>query len=173
MKTAIVLLTTLLQPLVASTLAPDLCADVLLNTSGVPVTDADGTTLARFCEWTGPSAPMWRGDVCCKINEQGAACSATNNGVCDSGMKLYCEYGETIPGAGFVCYQPLPSACEYSGCGGGDAVQAADNTQEDLLCCEDGDCWEWTSLYLEDCLGFFSWCTSGYLNADGTVDCYD
>jgi hypothetical protein len=162
---------TLLQPLTASTYAPNLCADVLLKTSGVPVTDAGGTTLSRFCQWTGQTAPVWDGDVCCNIDDHGAACSITNRGTCASGVKRYCKYGEAISGAGFVCYQPLPSACEHGGCGG--TVQAADNVQEDLLCCENGGCWEFTSVSSEDCLGYFSWCSSGYLNEDGSVDCFD
>lgn len=173
MKIAIVLLMSLLQPLVASIYAPDLCADVILKTSGEPVTDAAGTTLSRFCEWTGSTAPVWDGDVCCKVNDHGAACSVPNTrGVCESGMKLYCEYGEPIAGAGFVCYQPFPSACEHGGCGGG-TVLAPGNVQEDLLCCENGGCWEMTTEYFEDCLGYLSWCTSGYLHEDNTVDCYD
>jgi hypothetical protein len=57
MKTAIVtLLVSLLQ--FASAPAPDLCADVYLNTAGEPITDSSGTTLSRFCEWTGPDAAL-------------------------------------------------------------------------------------------------------------------
>jgi hypothetical protein len=173
MKTAIAaLLVTLLDHVGASTDAPDLCADVYLNPAGEPITDATGTPLARFCEWTGPTAPAWDRDVCCVVDDKGAFCSTTSTaGRCSLGMRMHCDYGEVFSDDVVVCYQPFPSAaCET---GSGDTIQSTEYLQEDLLCCQNGDCYEWQFEYMEDCLGDFSWCSAGYLKEDGTVDCYD
>lgn len=173
MKTAIAtLLLTLWHHTSTTTFVPDLCADVYLGTDGHPITDAVGKTLARFCEWTGPHAPVWDANVCCEVGEQGVSCSTTTKrGMCSSGVKMYCEYGEVLADQSVVCYQPFPSTCETS-CGG--TVQSSDYIQEDVLCCQNGDCYEWDLdvVFLEDCLGELSWCSAGYLKLDGTVDCW-
>ena len=46
----------------------DLCTeDVYLDAEGAPLVDADGTTLARYCDWTGEDAPVWADEVCCEL----------------------------------------------------------------------------------------------------------
>ncbi|WP_181197941.1 hypothetical protein [Enhygromyxa salina] len=86
-------------------------------------------------------------------------------------MKMYCEYGEVVSDGTVACYQPFPSSCDSGACNGG-TVESS-RTQADLLCCQNGDCYEWDIQDVEDCVGDFSWCSSGYLKEDGTVDCYD
>ena len=173
MKTTIAaLLVTLLDHVGASTEAPDLCADVYLNPTGDPIKDADGTTLARFCEWTGPEAPVWDRDVCCEVDDYGAFCStASSSGRCSTGMRMHCDYGEVFSDGVVLCYQPFPSAACDTGCG--DTIQSTEYIQEDVLCCQNGDCYEWEWENAADCLGDFSGCSAGYLEEDGTVDCYD
>jgi hypothetical protein len=97
--------------------------------------------------------------------------AATDQNGCASGFdKYYCEYGEQILG-GFVCYQSFPSACGTGSCSG---VQSAEGgPQEDVICCSGGACFPWDDKDHEDCGGIYTWCNSGYSNADGTVDCRD
>lgn len=171
MTTAIILFTTLLLDPLGT--APDLCADVYLDTDNQPITDVEGTTLSRFCEWTGPEVPIWDDDVCCTTGTAGAECTlAPADPACDKGKRMYCEYGELFADMSVVCYQPFRSACELSNCSSG-TVQSPDDIQGDLLCCYNGNCYEFTSIYLEDCDGLLGWCSYGYSKEDGTVDCYD
>ncbi|HLT35385.1 MAG TPA: hypothetical protein VK034_03845, partial [Enhygromyxa sp.] len=62
MQLSIILTTTIL------TTSPDLCGDVYVDENGDPYTDGVGQTWSRFCDWTGPSAPVLDLDVCCTIS---------------------------------------------------------------------------------------------------------
>ena len=170
MTTAIILLSSLLL----APLAPDLCDDVYLNADNEPITDAYGTTLSRFCEWTGPDAPVWDDDLCCTTGAVGAECTpATLESSCPTGKRMYCEYGELLADSSVVCYQPFPATCESS-CGEPAAtIQAPDYIQETLLCCYNGNCYDFSPALGDTCPGELSWCYWGYLLEDGTVDCYD
>ncbi|NVB36227.1 hypothetical protein G6O69_38365 [Pseudenhygromyxa sp. WMMC2535] len=159
----------LLLPASALASLPDLCDDVYLDEIGAPVTDSEGTRLSRFCQWTGPDAPLWADHVCCSIGAS-ASCTATDeNGRCTTGIKMWCDYGEQINGE-VVCYQPFDDACDRGFCddlapSGSDLVYVAP-----LCCFEHLDaCYELSIA--EYCGGFFLNCDSPYSNSDGTVGC--
>jgi hypothetical protein len=168
------LLTTLLTTFAIQ--SPNLCEDVYLDAMGTPLTDAIGQTFSRYCEWTGPDAPVWDADVCCTIDEDGAHCSQTlASGRCETGLKMYCEYGAVVAETGVVCYQPFPSMCEAGLC-----VEAPDSpppTQAGLACCGDGGaCVPLADDGILDCVeggGYMMFCHDGMSNTDGTITCYD
>ncbi|EDM74988.1 hypothetical protein PPSIR1_19057 [Plesiocystis pacifica SIR-1] len=167
MSPAILLLLTTLEASTAP-LAPDLCADVYLKSNGDPVTDLVGQTVSRFCGWTGPAAPVWGTDLCCAIDGQHANCGPTSSaGRCGSGMKMFCEYGELLEDGTVACYQPFPAAPIENG----GNYAGVPLVEDELLCCQNGDCYEWEVELLGDCEGTIGWCWWGYLNEDGTVDC--
>ena len=179
MKHTIVILVTLL--LVSSSVfanPPDLCEqDLYLDNDGDPLTDSQGVTLSRDCQWAGPDVPVWADSVCCSPgtdDQEGALCSAADGETknrCASGTdEYYCKYGE-LTLEGFVCYQSFPSACELGACS---AVLAPDGgPQEDVICCIGGICYPWDDKNYEDCGGVYTWCNSGYSKVDGTVECFD
>ena len=159
--------------------SPDLCQEsVLLNpATGEPVTDSTGTNLSTSCAWTGPDAPVWDDEACCTIDAAGTACMAPNErGLCPTGFSpYYCEYGEEFA-TGLVCYQSIPSACDYSNCDQSTTdlhVEFDEPLNGDAVCCILGVCYEWDDLLWEDCEGEFGWCDDGYSNLDGTVECFD
>ena len=168
-----IILTTVLNTFATS---PDLCADVYLDSTGEPLTDAIGQTFARFCQWTGPDAPWFNADVCCIHDAAGAACwLPEREGQCSAGSMHYCEHATVTSTGGVVCYQSFPSACEFGHC-----EEAGPSTTPeplgDIICCE-GDCTEVeTAAQLGDCIdnnGYLAWCEHGIQNVDGTVDCFD
>lgn len=156
---------------------PNLCDDVYLDPTGAPYVDSIGQMLSRFCEWTGPEAPIWDANVCCTFAGDVASCSVTDSvGRCASGKKkAYCEHGE-VDGAGAVtCYQPFPDACELGFC-----VQVNElppDTQEDFACCTGGGvCQTATPEDHDHCDtigGTWIYCHNGTNNPDGTLDCWD
>ena len=150
---------------------PNLCDEVYLGEDGGPIHDSTGRTLSRHCEWTGPDAPVLDSEVCCELDESGAACSLPDTrGQCSFGERYWCEYGEATALGGVVCYQPLPDACEAGHC-----VEAPTEppTGEPIeaMCCGAGGCLpiEWG----DDCEGQFVACLWGISNTDGTVECFD
>jgi len=166
-----IILTTLLSIFATST---DLCADVHLDATGQPVTDSLGQSLARFCHWTGPNAPMLTADVCCVIEDDSAACWLPDpNGRCSAGVKRYCEHGEVDSVGGVVCLQPFPDACQAGHCV--DAPELPPPTEALVACCTGGVCHliSLTSEEIEGCKGSFVSCGWGQTNSDGTVTCYD
>ena len=173
--TTLSVLSTLVGIYFAANLTPNLCDDVHLDPTGAPYRDAAGETLSRYCAWSGPDVPVWDDDVCCTVDEDGAACVAPlRNGRCRVGFKMYCEFGEAVGGGGVVCYQPFPSQCELGLC-----VQAPevlpDVWEGYLGCCSTGGVCQ---LVTEDnivdgCAGHYLSCDFGFQNADGTVDCYN
>lgn len=175
MTISIALITTLLSTF--ATGAPNLCDDVYLDSTGSPYTDAIGQTLSRFCEWTGPDAPVWDANVCCTFSGVAATCSVTDSyGRCSSGKKqLYCEYGAANEVGGVTCYQPFPDACEAGFC-----LQAPDippDSQESMACCTAGGVCQTAHPYDYDHCGeaggTWIWCDNGTENEDGTLDCWD
>ena len=117
---------------------PDLCAEVYLDEYGEPWTDAIGQTLSRYCEWTGPDAPVLDADVCCTIDADVASCWLPDTGSdCQTGSEWYCEYGEAIAG-GVVCYRPYPSTCDQGLCVKAPALPP--DVQAQLICCDGGSC---------------------------------
>ena len=159
---------------------PDLCADVYLDETGQPLTDALGQTFSRYCEWTGPDAPVLESDACCTIDHDGAHCSVPDErGRCSIGMKMSCEYGEVI-GDAVTCYQPFPSTCDMGQCSDSGDVPleiGAQPVEGAVLCCIGGVCFPVaTAEDVDTCWGnngYATWCKHGFQNADGTVDCYD
>ena len=153
----------------SATSLPNLCDDVYLDDDGVPLHHADGTTIARYCELTGPRAPVWAAPVCCSFDAAGADCSATGAKGCGSGQaEMWCDYGEQASDGSVGCYQPLPSTCDVGQC-----VDApAGTTLEDAvaLCCFPGmGCYELD--YEEFCGGQVTFCNAPYTLQDGTVGC--
>lgn len=154
--------------------APDLCADVHLGPTGAPYADSTGQTLSRYCEWTGPDAPVWDDDLCCTVNRAGARCTATSTtGRCQVGLKMYCEFGEVLASGQVACYQPFPDACEAGQCVRAPAV--GPRGQETFLgCCSAGGVCQGVDVSLADgCMGVLFLCDHGFANEDGTVECYD
>jgi hypothetical protein len=170
-------LSTILTTLLTTLTSPDLCADVYTDANGVPYTDAVGQTWSRFCDWTGPDAPVLDRDVCCTISGDFAKCRLPDsNGRCSAGSKVYCEYGEATVTGAVVCYQPLPLVCDFGFCG--DVAPPNSGPLEDLLCCwPSGVCTEIvTAADLGACGefgGISGACQYGATNEDGTVDCFD
>lgn len=161
-----------LIPSVANaTTLPNLCDDVYLDAAGAPLHDADGTTLSRYCEWTGPDAPVWGNELCCSFGAEGASCTATSvRQRCGWGqLKLWCDYGEMASDGSVACYQPFESACDAGHC----VAPPAGTPQEGQtpLCCYAGGCYELD--FEESCGGDFFFCASPYTAGDGTVGCAD
>ena len=153
-------------------ISPDLCADVLLDPAGVPYQDAGGSTFSRYCEWTEPEPPVWGQDVCSTIDSSAHCIEPSVGGRCAVGFKMWCEYGELI-GDAVTCYQPFPAVGEENP--SGEVLPPDPPPQEDLVCYQDG---VYTEIYDEqgaiDCVagnGYVWWCTYGYENTDGTIDC--
>jgi hypothetical protein len=152
--------------------SPDLCADVYVDATGEPYTDSIGQTLPRYCQWTGPKAPVLNRDVCCDIHDGVAACVLpTSAGRCSIGSRYYCKYGEAS-GAGVVCYKPFPDACGLGFC-----VQPPEvppPVQALIACCSAGGaCVEidpWGDL---ECGGTIIGCLDGVSNEDGTITCFN
>ncbi|EDM74782.1 hypothetical protein PPSIR1_11005 [Plesiocystis pacifica SIR-1] len=160
-----------LTPITAAGSLPDLCDDVYLDEIGAPITDSKDTKLSRFCEWTGPDAPIWANHVCCAIDGETADCGPTDaNGRCTSGMKMWCDYGELTSPGKVTCYQPFPDACDAGFC---DDLMPP-GTQPDKatpLCCYGGSCYE--LAIGEHCGGDFLLCSAPYTTEQGTVGCAD
>jgi hypothetical protein len=157
---------------------PDLCADVYVDDNGRPYMDAIGQTFSRFCEWTGPDAPVLDRDVCCAVSKDGARCSLPDRkGRCATGSRLYyCEHGEVVSTGGVVCYQPLVNVCDFGFCGNVAPPNAG--PLEDGVCCwPSGACTNvGVSQEVIDCVeggGILGNCKLGATNLDGTVDCFD
>lgn len=155
--------------------SPDLCADVHRDATGAPITDSVGQTLSRYCEWTGPEPPAWDDDVCCTIGRRGARCTQTEaNGGCRVGLRMHCDYGETLVRGEVVCYQPLPDACEAGLCVQAPTAVAGPGQETHVGCCSAGGVCQWaTHDTIDQCSGFLVACFWGASNDDGTVDCYD
>jgi hypothetical protein len=169
-----IILSTLLSTFATTT--PNLCDDVYLDASGKPVMDLVGQTLARYCEWTGPDAPVWNANVCCTIDGDGAACSRTSStGRCMTGTKkMYCEYGAALPSGGVTCYQPFPSMCDRGWCIEAPEVIPEAQMAEGIVCCSAGGaCVYVYNNDLDSCFGELAACNYGIENANGTVDCWD
>lgn len=167
-----IILTTLLNTL---TTTPNLCADVYVDANGTPYTDAAGQTLSRYCEWTGPGAPVLARDLCCTLGSDRASCTLPDRkGRCATGSKMYCEHGEASS-SGVVCYQALPSICDFGFCGG--VLPPGSGPSENTLCCWADACFEIETVeHIEDCNaggGWIGYCFDGAQNQDGTVDCFD
>jgi hypothetical protein len=173
MGLSIILTTTLLTTLTS----PDLCADVYTDANGVPYTDAVGQTWSRFCDWTGPSAPVLDRDVCCTISGNTASCTLpSSSGRCKTGSKMYCEYGEATATGAIICQQPFPSICDFGFCG--DVMPPNGGPLENQLCCwPNGVCTEVeTAADAGACGaggGVTGYCKNGAMYPDGTVDCFD
>ena len=156
---------------------PDLCADAMLGPDGSEIRDATGLHLSRYCEWSGPQAPVWDDHACCDVDAAGATCSAINSrdGSCAEGTRYYCEYGEQTPSGEVVCYQPLPSMCDAGLC-----VEAPPEVLPTLAlidplvsCCDaNGDCY-YVGFDSGDCQGEILICLWGMTMEDGTVECFE
>lgn len=165
-----IILTTLFNTFATS---PDLCAEAYVDSTGRPYEDRLGQTLSRYCQWTGPSAPVLASDVCCTFDGDGAACSLPDsNGRCWSGSRMYCEHGEAIA-AGVICYQPLPDACEAGFCVQPPSVPPP-GMGVHIACCSDGGvCQLADHETVEDCQGQYVVCYYGMQVDEETVECYD
>jgi hypothetical protein len=168
-----IILSTLLSNFATNT--PNLCDIVYTDAAGSPYTDSAGRSLARYCEWTGPDAPVWDADVCCDIDEDGAACTVPDAvGRCRVGERYFCEYGAALS-SGVVCYQPFPSMCDEGLCL--EAPDVPPPGQAILACCgAGGGCQLLPEELILSCHengGTFLSCENGIENANGTVDCWD
>ena len=164
-----------LTTLITFATSPDLCAEVYLDSDGVPLQDSVGQTLARFCKWTGPDAPLLEADVCCNFDNDYASCwLPSNKDKCPTRSQRYCKHGEILSGQGVVCYQSFPSTCDLGHCV--DGPDLPPDVQEDLLCCSPGACQEIAPALIWDCEGnggTISWCADGMSNLDGSITCFD
>lgn len=153
---------------------PDLCTEnVYLNSEGLPLQDSDGTTLSRYCVWTGEDAPVWADEVCCEIGPDSAYCTPTDAlGGCSAAQLMrWCDHAK-FDGEQVVCLQSFPSACTSGVCADPPlGVQADPLAAWTPLCCYGGTCYELS--FEELCGGSFQWCDSPYTNEDGTVGCAD
>ncbi|WP_106391113.1 hypothetical protein [Enhygromyxa salina] len=152
---------------------PDLCTeDVYLAPNGVPLEDANGTMLSKYCTWTDQDAPAWTGEVCCELGPDSASCTPTNTrGECQTTqVKRRCDYAKSNENQ-VVCLQPFPSACDSGVCAAPPRRVQVDPQATSLLCCFGGACYE--VAFGEDCGGLYQWCESPYTNEDGTVGCAD
>ena len=151
---------------------PDLCTEnVYLDPDGVPLEDAGGTQLSRYCTWTGDDAPVWADEVCCEFGPDSANCTTTNAiGECmASQVKRWCDFAE-LHGTKVECLQPFPSACNEPGlCVAPPVGTVLEGSTP--LCCYGGACYELS--FGEGCDGHFKYCESPYTNEDGTVGCAD
>ena len=165
---------TLVSVLLLNFANPDLCADVYLDEIGQPYADSHGRTLPRYCQWTGPDAPVLDSDVCCTIDQDGAHCSLPDDGGrCSLGFKMYCAHG-TVFGGGVTCMKPFPSACDQGFCQEGFSYDP--EGVEQIICCTDQGCETIETLSIPDCVdagGQYLWCNNGVSNLDGTTDCLD
>ena len=162
-----------LIPIPADAAPPNLCNDVYLDEDGVPIHDATGVALSRYCEWTGPRAPIWDASVCCTFDAVGANCAPpSSTGGCASTEQtaMWCDYGARQPDGSVTCYQPFPSACDFTDCV--DAPPGAPLEDATPLCCFAWGCFE--PEFEEGCGGgLFGYCWAPYTNDDGTVGCAD
>jgi hypothetical protein len=166
-----ILLSTFLT--IFATTTPNLCDDVYLDSTGNPYTDSCGQTLSRYCQWTGPAAPVWDADVCCTIDDDGARCSPTDaTQRCRTGLKMYCEYGEAVPGGGVICFQAFPSMCDAGFCIAPPDVPPPGEAAHVACCGAGGACEPTTVEDMYNCQGTFVACDNGVTNADGTIDCW-
>jgi hypothetical protein len=172
MGLSIILTTTIL------TTSPDLCADVYVDENGEPYRDAIGQTFSRFCDWSGPDAPVLDRDVCCTTRGDTAWCALPDRkGRCSSGSTLYyCERGEVTSTGVVVCYQPLVNLCDFGFCG--TVLPPNAGPMEDGICCwPSGVCTHaetgQDAIACSDGYGILGNCKLGATNADGTVDCFD
>ena len=166
-----IIVTTLLNIFATS---PDLCSEVYLDSDGSPLVDSIGQTVARYCEWTGPDAPVLDADVCCEIDGAAACWLPDRDGYCSVGSLWHCMYGEVDASQGVVCYQPFASACDHGHCV--ELPELPPPTQADLLCCSPGTCQEIAPAQMWDCDdngGTLWYCQDGMSNADGSVTCFD
>ena len=154
------------------TALPNLCDDVHLDDGGVPLHDATGRTLARYCEQTGPRAPTWGRAVCCSFSDGEARCEEPDSsGACSSSQKdMWCDHGARRADGTVACYQPLPSACEVVDCVAPPPAIPLEAAATPL-CCFAGGCFELS--YEEHCGGFFTMCLAPYSNENGSVGCAD
>jgi hypothetical protein len=168
------ILSTLLSTF-STTTVPNLCDDVYLDANGDPITDSVGQTLARFCKWMGPDAPIWDANVCCTFDADGAACTRTNSrGGCSTGNKYYCEHGEAVGRVGVVCHQPFPSMCDAGLCVDAPPILPEPQMSHYLACCAPGGspCYLVEPDTVFDCVGSLVNCDFGVSNENGTVECW-
>jgi hypothetical protein len=125
------------------------------------------------CEYTGPDAPTFDGEVCWS-RETGTHAKGT--APCPSGQwPYYLDYGEVVdPITNEVAgYIPLDWACSHQGlCTPGYAPPGS-GPQEQVLCCEWGVC---VPAILVPCNNDYSimvMCFDGVTNMDGTVECFE
>lgn len=168
-----IILSTLLSNFATTT--PNLCDIVYTDAAGSPYTDTTGQSLARYCKWTGPQAPVWDANICCDIDEDGATCAVPDTtGRCGVGEKVYCEYGARVAG-GVICYQPLPGMCDAGLCL--EVAEVPPPGLAMLACCgAGGACQPLSEDLIVACLengGTFLSCENGVENIDGTMECWD
>jgi hypothetical protein len=167
-----IILSTLLSTF--ATTVPNLCDEVHLDPTGQPVTDGVGQTFSKYCKWTGPDAPLWRADVCCTIDSDGAAaCSKPDaRAGCPTGTKRwFCEHGAVDALGGVTCLQPLPSGCEAGMC----VEPPADPPlkAEFAMCCTPGGACQYVnSSNVDDCHYEVLSCDWGSIDDQGVVDCW-
>jgi hypothetical protein len=131
------------------------------------------TSVPAACEYTGPDAPWFGGEVCWS-RETGVRPKGT--GACPAGQwPYYLDYGEIVdPLTSEVAgYVPLDWACSHPGlCTPGYAPPGS-GPQEQVLCCEWGVC---VPAILVPCNNDYSimvMCFDGVTNMDGTVECFE
>jgi hypothetical protein len=159
-----------------ATSSPDLCDEVFLDAAGSPVTDLVGRTLSRYCQWTGPDAPVWDADVCCTIDDDAAHCKVTDSsGRCSTGSsKMFCEYGERTAEGEVVCYQPFPGMCDAGLCVDAAEIPPVGLMTAYLACCGAGGACQWVAVVdVFDCQGELLACDYGIVDEDGTIECWD
>jgi hypothetical protein len=132
------------------------------------------TSVPAACEYTGPDAPWFGGEVCWSRT---TGVHAKGTGECPSGQWPYhLDYGEIVdPITSEVAgYVPLDWACSHQGlCEPGYAPPGEDSLAM-VLCCDWGICTAFSADF--DCDGPGSqllYCYDGVCNDDGTITCFE
>ncbi|EDM79614.1 hypothetical protein PPSIR1_21339 [Plesiocystis pacifica SIR-1] len=168
---------TILQTFAILSGVPDLCGELHRDDDGEAYVDALGQVFPRYCQPSGPDAPILDAELCCEIDETSdlAVCDFPDvYDRCTTGERYACEYGEATE-AGVTCYQPFVDACDMGLCleyVGPPPVEAT----ESLLCCTSQGCEPLAADVAWTCMeagGYVTVCADGQTNEDGTVTCFD
>lgn len=128
-------------------------------------------SVAGACEWSGPDAPKFDGDVCW---DSTGLLTAKGTADCQSGSWPYfLAYGEVIdPLTGEVqAYAPLDDACTASSvCVEGPPPPGA---QAEPICCEWGVCVPLDEVPCNSSTSVAYMCSDGVTNQDGSVTCFE
>jgi hypothetical protein len=131
------------------------------------------SSVPAACEYTGPDAPKFDGEVCWS---RSTGVHAKGTAPCPAGQwQYYLDYGQIVdPITNEVAgYIPLDWACSHPGlCTPGFAPPGS-GPQEQVLCCEWGVCVPIADVMCNNDYSILVFCFDGVTNTDGTVECFE